>query len=184
MSDLIWVKRGILEFLWQANRPVSLRDISEAVNLESRRVNMHLLHLRKKGYVAALDNGSYVLTDLGREALGFPRIDKDLSREILREQPYEKSFHFYSGIGRPLGISSSNLIDLCEKIREIGFDSFEFHFTRGDFERWIMFLGDLELAKRLETIRGRGEVSEEVREKIYNLIRQRCNELQRKIFSS
>ncbi|MCX8170511.1 MAG: DUF5752 family protein [Candidatus Bathyarchaeota archaeon] len=171
------IKMRILRILWQFNRPAYLREISGELNLKTRSVNMHLLGLRRKGYVEALGNGLYALTDLGKELLGFPRIDENLARRILSKVPFESAFHFYFGENSPLNISSDNLIDLCDKIREIDIRSLEFHLFRGDFENWISFLGDIELAKRLELIRKSNLSGGNLREKVYECIKVRCDEL-------
>lgn len=177
MGKMSEVKIEILKFLWQFNRPARLKEISEGVGLEKRSVNMHLLNLKRKGYVKALGDGLYALTDLGKEFLGFPKIDESLARKILSKVPFEFAFHFYIRENEPLNISSDSLIELRDRIREIDARSLEFHFFRGDFENWISFLGDLELASRLELIRKSGISSEDLRGKIYECIKARCDEL-------
>lgn len=171
------VKLEILKILWQFNRPVHLKEISKRINLEAHSVNMHLLNLKRKGYVRALGDGLYTLTDLGKEFLGFPRIDEKLARKILSKVPFEFAFHFYVGENKPLNMSSDSLIELRDRIREIDVRSLEFHLFRGDFENWVSFLGDIELAKRLEIIRKSGLSGENLREKVYECIKVRCDEL-------
>lgn len=184
MGKLSIVGMNILELLWLADKPVHLKDISKEVNLGTRSVNMHLINLRKSGYVRALGGGLYTLTDLGREALGFPKMNKNLVMKILSDLPNGMAFHFYREVNKPLGISSKNLIDFCERIREIDPETFKFHFLRGDFERWIKFLGDLELAKRLEILREKQHFSENKKNEVYAVIKRRCEDLQRMLLQN
>lgn len=179
MSKLSSIGMSILEILWLADGPVHLKDISREVNLGTRSVNMHLLNLKRDGYVEALGSGLYTITDLGKEALGFPRMSKDLASKILREVPYEVAFHFYREVDRPIGLSSTSLVDFYGKIREIDLEVFKFHFLRGDFENWIRFLGDIELAKRLEVLREKRGFSEGIRDEVYSTIKRRCEDLRR-----
>ena len=129
------------------------------------------------GYVSILDRGYYIITDLGRKQICLPKISKDMAKKILRTVPDEKAFHFYTDIGKPLGVSSNSLIDFCERIKSLKMESIKFHMTRGDFELWIHYLGDAELAKRLRIIREAGLSGKELRNKLYNVIKSRCEEL-------
>jgi predicted transcriptional regulator len=179
MKTLSKIKMDMLRLLWLVNKPMHLREISDRMNLKARCVNMHILNLMKRGYVAKSNSKFYMLTDLGREILGFPRIDEALARKILSEVPQERAFHFYIGIGKPLMIYSNSLIDFCEKIRHINLESIEFHASRGDFERWIQSLGDDELASRLRIIRESNLSGENLREEIFRVVKLRCDELGR-----
>jgi len=179
MRTLNKTKMDILRLLWQVGRPMHLKEISDRMNLKTRCVNMHILNLVKGGYVAKSNSRFYTLTDLGREILGFPRIDGALARKILSEVPREKVFHFYSGIDKPLMIYSSSLGDFCEKIRYINLESIEFHVSRGDFENWIHFLGDVELASRLRVIKESNLSGENLREEIFRVVKLRCDELKK-----
>ncbi|MEM1581813.1 MAG: hypothetical protein QXK89_04800 [Candidatus Bathyarchaeia archaeon] len=179
MDKLSKVKMNILEFLWLANEPIRLKDIAKSLGLKARCVNMHLLNLKRGGYVATINGGLYVLTDLGKEALGFPKIDGEAAKKILSPVTFERAFHFYSEIDRPLMISSYSLDDFYEKVRKIDLKSIEFHSTRGDFEEWIRSLGDIELARRLRVIRESNVLGEELREKICKNVKSRCEELRR-----
>jgi len=90
----------------------------------------------------------------------------------------EKAFQFYAGIDQPLGIWSDSLSDLCEKIKSIDLESVEFHISRGDFELWVHYLGDVELAKRLRLIRGTSLSGETLRDEVYDVVKSRCDKLQ------
>ena len=179
MDGLSKAKMDILEFLWRVNRPANLREIAGGIGLKTRCVNMHLINLRRGGYVATISDGSYMLTDLGREALGIPKIDRMMAEKILSGTSGEMAFHFYIDIDKPLMISSSSLMDFCEKIRYVELRSIEFHLSRGDFEAWISALGDIDLARRLKIIRESNLMGEELREEIYRAVKSRCDDLAR-----
>jgi len=179
MKRLSQEKMNILELLWKKENPLDLREIARETGLKVRSTNMHLLSLRKAGYVSLSESGYYALTDLGKDALGFPKVDSELAKKILSKTSIEKAFHFYVWISEPLGISSDSLVDLCEKIKSIDLKSIEFHTSRGDFDLWVHYLGDVELAKRLRLIRESDLSGEILREELYRVIKSRCDELQR-----
>jgi len=141
---------------------------------------MHLWGLLKLGCVSKSELGYYTVTDTGEEAIGIPMTDKALAGRVLVKTLPEKAFHFYAGIDKPTEISSDSLIDFCEKIKTVRIESIEFHMARRDFEMWIHSLGDLELAKRLRTISREGLGGEALRERLYEAVRARCDELLKK----
>ncbi|MBS7610752.1 hypothetical protein KEJ27_00850 [Candidatus Bathyarchaeota archaeon] len=179
MKQLSKEKKDILELLWRINKPVNLENIVRVAKLKTRSAIMHLSTLKKMGHVSVTKDGLYVLTDQGREALDLQKIDRNLARKILSKVPQEKAFHFYIEIDKPLMVSSNSLTDFCEKIQSIEVKSIEFHSLRGDFELWVHFLGDIELTKRLRTIREMNLTGEELRREIYETVKSRCEELQR-----
>jgi len=178
MSGLSQEKMKILELLWKKGFPLDLREIARETEFKVRSANMHLLGLKKAGYISLSEKGYHVLTDLGKEALGFPKVDSELAKKILDKTSMEKAFHFYIGIGQSLGISSNSLVDFCEKISSIDFKSIEFHLSRGDFELWVHYLGDVELAKRLRLIRETRLCGETLRDEVYTVVKSRCDKLQ------
>jgi DNA-binding transcriptional ArsR family regulator len=177
MSKISKPKIRILELLWSNNNPMSNKEISERLELKSRSVNMHLLGLRKKEYVSKTKDGSYTITGSGKAAIGFPETDKQLAKKVLAQKPPQKAFHFYRGMNQPTGISSDSLVDFCKKLKTVHADAVEFHATRGDFEMWVASLGDVELAKRLQIIRGIGLAGEDLRKELYKAVKSRCDEL-------
>lgn len=179
MDGLSRAKMDILEFLWRVNRQAKLGEIASGIGLKARSTNMHLINLRRSGYVTTTGDGSYMLTDIGREILGLPKINRELAEKILGEVSGEMAFHFYIDIDKPLMISSNSLIDFCEKIRHVELKSIEFHLTRGDFEAWISALGDIDLARRIKVIRESNLRGEDLREEIYKTIKLRCDEVAR-----
>jgi hypothetical protein len=67
--------------------------------------------------------------------------------EMLRTVSIKEAFYFFTGIGQYSGKSATSLVDFSEKLKTVPLKSIEFHFERGDFERWIReTLGDAYLA--------------------------------------
>jgi DNA-binding Lrp family transcriptional regulator len=170
------IKTRILEKIWIDIRPPTARDIASELGVSGRSVNAHLLNLRKAGFISKSHCG-YVLTVTGKERLGLPPIDAEMAAAVLRNVPPETAFHFYTGIDHPLSIFAKNLIDFCETIKSIDVRSIEFHMTRGDFQQWIRYLGDLELEKRLGLISVSSLGDDTLREKLYHTLRTRIADL-------
>lgn len=172
-------KKEILSLLWEAENPISVKEVTQKIGLKGRSANMHLQGLRRLGHVSRSADG-YSITDSGREAIGFPKIDKRFAKKVLSTIPAERAFHFYRGIDRPTGVLSDSLVDLCEKIKTLDIEPIQFHLSRGDLENWISSLGDIELARRLRMIRDKRLGGQALRERIYKTIRSRCDELLKK----
>jgi len=174
-------KRKILEALWEAEKPLRLKELAEITGLGTASLNMHLLGMKKTGHVSTPESGRFSLTEKGRVALGIPKLDSVKAREILSKVAVEKAFHFYTGIHQYLGIYASGLAEFCDILRRIDPRSVEFHLQRRDFERWFLGLGDVELAKRMHTlmIRRAGVSGEKLREEVYQTVKSRCAELER-----
>lgn len=171
------VKRLVLETIWMLGKPAKPLDVAAEVRLSFPTVMMHIVGLAKMGYVKAVEKGYYVITDKGREALGLPKIDSDKAKQILAYVSSEKSFHFYADIGKPLNVYAESLGDFCDKIQKIEIASIEFHLHRGDFEAWFTGLGDVELARKTALIKERKTSGEELRKKLYETVKSRCEEL-------
>jgi len=173
-------REKILDLLWKTEAPITLKEVSEKTGLKTRAANMHLLRLAKSGHISKSKDGLYTITDAGKEAIGLPKIDQKTAKKILSKTLPEKAFQFYNGVDQPTGISSDNLVDLCEKIKTLDMKPVEFHTARGDFELWISSLGDVELAKKLRLIRETSLTGDLLRERLYKTLRSRCDELLKK----
>jgi len=171
------VRRKILEVLWAAGKPMGLKEIAQKIGIGASSTMGHLLGLIKAKHVSVPQKHYYAITDLGKQALGLPKFDKKLALSILSSVPFEKAFHFYRGINQNLGVYANSLNDFCNKIQKIDLKSIEFHLPRRDFELWLRSLGDLELAKKMELIRGMGLSGESLRKKVYETVKFRCEEL-------
>ncbi|HVP93475.1 MAG TPA: hypothetical protein VMS94_07040 [Acidobacteriota bacterium] len=171
------VKRLILETMWVIDKPVKPKDIAKDTRLTFPTVMMHIVGLTRLGYLQQQGKGIYVITEKGKKTLGFPEIDKEKAGAILAYLPLEKSFHFYADIGKPLNIHAASLQDFCDKILKIDMGSLEFHVNRGDFEAWFMDLGDIELARKTLLIKEQKIFGEDLRQKLYEIVKNRCEEL-------
>jgi hypothetical protein len=141
---------------------------------------MHILGLTKLGFTETLEKGTYAITEGGKKALGLPEVGKEKAAEILGYLPAEKSFHFYVDIGKPLSIYAASLGDFCDKILKVDVSSIDFHVNRGDFEAWFAGLGDIELARKILLIREQKIAGENLRKKLYQVVKNRCDSLARK----
>ena len=175
--SLTEAKMRVLEVIWEEDRPMKSNEIAQKLGFRIPATTMHLSGLRESGYVTTTRQGHYSITDVGKDALGFPRIDKVRASKILSPLTVEKSFHFYAGLNQYLGVYANGLADFCDKIQKIDRRSIEFHVPRRDFEYWFKSLGDEELAKRMSIIRGMILSGEELRKKIYETARHRYQQL-------
>lgn len=153
------------------------KDVAQKLGLGVAVTTMHLLGLKKSGHVLTPQHGHYAITDMGKEAIGLPKIDKAHAAKILAKLPADKSFHFYNGVDQYLGVYANSLADFCDKIQEISVKSIEFHVPRKDFEYWFQSLGDVELAKRMSIIQNMNLHGEDLRKKIYETVKQRHQQL-------
>jgi len=171
------VKRLILETMWALEKPTKATEIAKKAGLKFPPVMMHIIGLSRMGYVFSPQKGHYAITEKGKGVLGFPEIDKKTANRILDYLPMEKAFHFYVDFGKPLGVHATSLPDFCEKIMKVDLNSIEFHINRGDFEAWFMGLGDIELARKTLLVKEQKMPLEDLRKKLYEIIKNRCNEL-------
>jgi predicted transcriptional regulator len=171
------VNKDILEELWKESAPLGAADLSRRLNLKYQVILMHINELQRIGYVESKQKGYYSITQLGREALGFPVLTAVLAQRIISPLPLERAFHFFTGIGNYTGVYATSLQDFCEKIKTIDKGSVRFHFLRGDFERWFEFLGDKELAKRTSLLKTQEMSDEQLRDALYSLTKNRCSKI-------
>jgi len=176
--SLAETKMKVLEKIWEEGKPMELKEVAQKTGLKVAAANMHLLGLRKTGHVSSL-HGRYTITDLGKEVLGLPKIDKAHALKILGHMPNDKAFHFYTGLHQHLGVQANNLAEFCDKIEKINIKSIEFHTPRKDFEHWFRSLGDVELARRIASIQNANLHGEELRKKIIEAAKHRLEELKR-----
>jgi hypothetical protein len=173
------IKKAILEALWQKEKPVMPLEIARQLGIKNQQAMMHLLNLKSMGYVSSPEKNHYIITEPGKEAIGLPKTTKNQASQILHPKPPEAAFHFYTGIEKNLGTQANSLQDFCDKIQKIDLRAIEFHMPRKDFENWLQHLGDAELAKKIAAIREQGASGEELRQKIYEATKHRCEELKK-----
>jgi hypothetical protein len=76
-----------------------------------------------------------------------------------------------------LNTYAASLGDFCDKIQNIDTSAIEFHINRGDFEAWFTGLGDAELARKTLLVREQKMLGEELRKKLSEIVKKRCEEL-------
>jgi hypothetical protein len=171
------VKRLVLETMWVLDKPTKAAEIAKDTGVNFPAVMMHLIGLARSGFAETPEKGLYVITDKGKKTLGLPEVGKDKASEILAYLPVEKSFQFYADYGKALSVHAASLQDFCEKIMNVDINSVEFHAHRGDFEAWFNGLGDVELARKMLLIREQKMFGEDLRKKLYDVVRSRVEEL-------
>lgn len=103
--------------------------------------------------------------------------DPELASTILRTVSLPEAFMFFTDLGQYTGELAPCLTDFCEKLKTVPLKSVEFHFERGDFERWIReTLGDEYLASRITDI-DRSTHGEKLRTTIEGIVRRRVDQL-------
>ena len=174
---LVEAKMKILEVLWTVGTPMKSRDVAQKLGLGIAATTMHLLGLRRGGHVYTPRHGLYAITELGKETIGLPKIDKKQAARILSQVPVDKAFHFYSGMHQYEHVVAHNLAEFVDSLEKIDVKSVEFHLLRKDFENWIQGLGDVELARRLCLIRSSSVQGEDLRTRVYEAAKHRLQEL-------
>lgn len=106
-------------------------------------------------------------------------VAKGLTGKILASVQSDKAFHFYLDIGMPMDESATSLREFGAKLKTVDIKSLEFHVKRGDFEKWVYFLGDGELAKSLISVRDRDLSGEKLRVNLVSVVQTRVRQLER-----
>lgn len=171
------VKRLILETMWMLDKPARAQEIAKDTGVQFPAVMMHIIGLAKMQYTVSPEKGFYVITEKGKKSLGLVEVDKEKASEILAYQPVDKTFHFYADLDKPLNAFAASLGDFCDKVKSIDVSAIEFHVHRGDFEAWFSGLGDTELARKTLLVREQKMFGEDLRKKLYEVVRKRVEEL-------
>lgn len=172
------VKMKALKLLWKAGKPVKSRELAQQLGLSVPPTNLHLVWLKRKGYVFSPEKRLYTITERGKEVLVLPEIDRKQALQILSSVPRERAFHFYRDIDQYLGTYATNLSEFCDKIQVIDAKSIQFHLSRKDFELWFLGLGDYELAKKMSFAEKSGLLGEDLRKRVCEVVKSRCKELE------
>ena len=105
------------------------------------------------------------------------RISPELASRILRTVALPEAFLFFTDIGQYTCEFAPCLAGFLEKLEKVPLKSIDFHFERGDFERWIReTLGDGCLADEMSKI-DRTVLGEELRASIQTVVEKRLEEL-------
>ena len=90
---------------------------------------------------------------------------------LPKEVPDEKAFYFYSEMGGYIGQNSASLEDFLEKVNSIDVKSLEFHFYRGDFEKWFKEVwGYEELDEEIRNLRKLNLKGQILRTRLYDTV--------------
>jgi hypothetical protein len=167
------IKEEILESLLLNDKPMRAVDVAKESGKEFPPVMMHILGLKRMGYVSSPKKGQYAITQKGKEALGLPEINKEKATAILAYLPYDKAFHFYANVGKPLNLHAHDIRDFSNNIGRADIESIQFHMNRGDFEAWFHDLGDQELTKKVALLKQKNVVGEDLRKQLHEIVEQR-----------
>ena len=116
---------------------------------------------------------------LRRETAIRKAVDKTLASRILRTVHNHEGFWFYTASGEYTGKTAISLKDFAKKLQVIAVQSIDFHFSRGDFRRWIQFIiGDIELSTRINRI-PQDTRGEKLRGYLLKVVDERLIELKR-----
>ena len=103
------------------------------------------------------------------------------ARAFLASVPYDHGFHFFTDIGRYTGETAVNLEVFAKEVEVAPIESIDFHFKRGDFQKWIAdTIKDSELAREIEQIE-KTLSGEPLRQRLIMLINDRVKELKNQI---
>ena len=97
---------------------------------------------------------------------------------ILRKLSRENAFYFFTSIGNYIGENAASLEEFVKKIGEVNAKSLEFHFYRGDFEKWVAeVLEDGELAEEIKSLKNLKPVGDALRGQLYLVVSKRFEKL-------
>lgn len=180
MESVSGAKLKLLRTLGEASVPLNFKEIAGRVGVSLASALGNLRALERSGLVARAPGEvvTFTITEQGRSLLG-PSVSKDEAERLLIRLPPENAFLFYRDIGVSAGKSASSLPEFAQIIRDLEETSVEFHLVRGDFEKWISFIGDHQLSSKVMKIKGLGLRGADLRDKLYETIRSRVDELER-----
>lgn len=98
---------------------------------------------------------------------------------VLSDVSADKAFYFNTDVGVYTGRCASNLASFCEILKDVEVRSIEFHMQRGDFEKWIRFLGDGALSREVAKLREGGLKGEALRAELVAAVSKRLEGLRR-----
>jgi len=97
---------------------------------------------------------------------------------ILRKVSRENAFYFFTSIGNYTGENAVSLEEFVKRIGEVNAKSLEFHFYRGDFEKWVAeVLEDKDLAEEIKGLKNLKPVGDSLRGQLYLIASKRFDEL-------
>jgi hypothetical protein len=154
-----------------------VQELGEPYTVEDMRVYLKLLEQEKLLNKVQENPLTYELSLLGLATIG---LLPEKAKNIVLSVPSDKCFFFYTGVGpdKFTKISACSLSEFMEKVKKVDVKSLEFHVPRGDIEKWVKdVLGDEELAEDIERVRRLRLSGELLRNRIYQVIDSRINQL-------
>jgi len=104
-------------------------------------------------------------------------VDKTLASKILRTVRSHEGFWFNKATGDFSGKNATSLSDFAKMLRLVDVQSIDFHFSQGDFRRWIQFIiGDIDLAISINRI-PQDKRGENLRSYLIRAVNERISEL-------
>jgi hypothetical protein len=106
-------------------------------------------------------------------------VNKTLASKILRTVHSHEGFWFYKAPGDCTGKNAMSLKDFAKMLEAVDIQSVDFHFSQGDFRRWIQFiLGDVDLSVRINRI-PQDTRGEKLRNALIKTVNERIIELKK-----
>ena len=97
---------------------------------------------------------------------------------ILRKLSRENAFYFFTSVGNYTGENAVSLEEFVKRIGEVNAKSLEFHFYRGDFEKWVAeVLEDGELAEEIRSLKNLKPAGDALRGQLYLIVSKRFEKL-------
>ncbi len=84
----------------------------------------------------------------------------------------EEGFYFCKESGVYTGHSALNFEEFCEAFNKLPLKSIEFHSSRGDFEKWLRFIGMNDLAREFEAVRISNLSGEPLRQRLVEAMKK------------
>jgi len=180
LESVSGVKLKLLRALDEAKAPLNFKEVAVKAGVPLASALGHLRALERAGSVTRIPGEviTFAVTERGRSLLG-PIILREEAERLLVRVPPENAFFFYRDVGVSAGRSASSLAELASILQELEEESIEFHLGRGDFERWITFIGDQHLSSKLSEIKGLGLRGADLRNRLYTTVKSRVDELER-----
>jgi hypothetical protein len=96
----------------------------------------------------------------------------------------KNAFYFFTSIGNFTGENATSMEDFLEKIEHVDIKSIEFHFHRGDFEKWVAeTIGDKGLAEEIKNLHDQKLIGENLRNRLHQIVSKRSRALRDEAYS-
>jgi hypothetical protein len=97
---------------------------------------------------------------------------------ILRKLSRKNAFYFFTSIGNYTGESAASLEEFVKKIGEVNVKSLDFHFHRGDFQKWVAeVLEDGELTEQIKSLKNLKPIGDSLRSQLHYIVSKRLEKL-------